>query len=464
MDGKSSALAARAGIRTTERLGYAAGDLASCLYYNTFSPFLMYFYTDVFGIGPAAVGTMLLVTRTWDNFLDPVMGMVADRTKTRWGKFRPWLLYMSAPLAIAGALTFTAQNFSANGKLVYAYITYSVLMLIYTAINIPYGALLGVITPDSTERTRFSSYRFLGAFSGNFVVQATLLWLVKHLGAGSERRGFSLTMTLYGVAAMLLFFFTFAVTRERVQSAADRASSIWNDLQGLLRNTPWLVLGLVSVLCLVWISVRNACLIYYFKYYVHNQTMTSKFMVIGTAATLLGVSLTSRIERLLGGKKSAYIWLTLVCGLTNLAMYFARPSDSLLMYASQIAGSFVQGPLFPMIWAMYADTADFAEWKFGRRTTGLIFSAGTFAQKMGWTVGGAIAGWLLGHYGFQANAAQNAGTLFGIRFMVSLLPAAVCVVTAIATLFYGINNKLEKRIGAELAIRREPGTAQLAAQ
>ena len=438
-----------------ERLGYACGDLASCLYYNTFSLFLMYFYTDVFGIGPAAVGTLLLVTRTWDNFVDPVVGMVADRTTTRWGKFRPWILFTSVPIAVAGVAAFHTPNLSGPGKLIYAYVTYSVLMLMFTAINIPYGALLGVLTRDTDERTRLSSYRFLGAFTGNFVVQATLLWLVKHLGGGSDQRGFTLAMAVFGVMAVGLFLTTFATTRERVQSAADRASSVGRDLWDLAKNGPWMALGMVGILCLVWISVRNACLVYYFKYYVGAEQLTATYLVVGTLATLAGVSVTAQLVRFFGGKKRAYIWLTIFCGIANGAMYFASPKTLWLMYASQIVMSFFQGPLFPMIWAMYADTADFAEWKFGRRTTGLIFSAGTFSQKMGWTVGAATAGWLLAYYGFKANVVQNAGTLFGIRVMVSLLPAAACGATALAGLLYGITQTMEKQMGEELRARRE---------
>jgi GPH family glycoside/pentoside/hexuronide:cation symporter len=441
--------------KVTEKVGYAAGDVASCLYYNTFSLFLIYFYTDVFGIGPAAAGTMLLVTRTWDNFIDPVMGMVADRTRTRWGKFRPWLLWMSLPFWITGVLVFVTPEFSPTGKLIWAYATYALVMLVYTAINIPYGALLGVLTPDTNERTKFSSYRFLGAFGGNLIVQSTLLWLVKTLGRGNERLGWPMAVGVFGFVAMCLFLFTFASTKERVASPLnERPSSVFHDLRDLLNNRPWLVLGGVSILCLIWISIRNACLVYYFKYYVGHEDLTSTFLVVGTVATLVGVSLTAHITRLFGGKKPAYIGLSVLNALTMVAMYFAGPKDLPLMYASQIAGSFLTGPLFPLIWAMYADTADYAEWKFGHRTTGLVFSAGTFSQKMGWTIGAAVAGWLLALYGFQANLQQNARTLAGIREMVSILPAISCGFAAVACLFYNLDPKLERQIADELIERR----------
>ena len=442
-------------IAVTEKVGYAAGDVASCLYYNTFSLFLIYFSTDVVGIGPAAAGTMLLITRTWDNFIDPVMGMVSDRTRTRWGKFRPWLLWMCLPFWISGVLMFITPDLNPTGKLIWAYATYALAMLVYTAINIPYGALLGVLTPDTEERTKFSSYRFLGAFGGNLIVQCTLLWLVKTLGRGNERTGWPLAVGVLGFAAMCLFLCTFASTKERVQSTpGDEPSTVLRDLRQLLSNRPWLVLGGVSILCLIWISIRNACLVYYFKYYVGHEELTSTFLVVGTVATLAGVSLTAPITRMFGGKKRAYISLSAMNALTMVAMYFAGPKDFALMFASQIAGSFLTGPLFPLIWAMYADTADYAEWKFGHRTTGLVFSAGTFSQKMGWTIGAAVAGWLLALYGFQANLAQNARTLTGIRDMVSILPALACGVTAVACLLYNLDFKLERRIAVELTERR----------
>jgi GPH family glycoside/pentoside/hexuronide:cation symporter len=437
-----------------ERVGYASGDFASCLYYNTFSIFLIYFYTDVFGLAPAAVGTMLLVTKFVDNFIDPVVGMACDRTLTRWGRFRPWILFAALPLAVMGVFTFFTPDISTTAKLIYAYVTYEMLMLIYSASNIPYGALLGVITSDTDERTKLSSYRFLGAFSGNFAVQGTLLWLVRHLGHGNERTGFPLAMTVYGVVATLLFFFVFWSTHERVKSLADKQSSIKSDLSDLLHNKPWLVLGLVSVLCLIWISVRNACLIYYFKYYVGQESKVSVFLMTGTLATLVGVALTPRLVKLFGGKKRCYMTMTLISSGSMLVMFFAGPKDYWLMYACQIVGSFVTGPLFPMIWAMYADTADYAEWKFKRRATGLIFSAGTFSQKVGWTVGGAVTGWLLALYGFHANVEQSGSSLIGIRLMVTLIPAATCAATAMATAFYAISPKLEKQIEAELTERR----------
>jgi GPH family glycoside/pentoside/hexuronide:cation symporter len=474
-------------VRFTERVGYATGDLASCLYYNTFVLFLMNFYTDTVGLGAAAVGTMILLTRSGDMVADPVMGMVADRTKSRFGKFRPWLLWMALPFFISGVLTFLSPNLSPTGKLAYAYATYMLVMIVYTVINIPYGALLGVITDDSDVRTKLSSYRFVGAFTGNLIVQGTFLYLINTLGHGNNKVGYPLAMGVFGFAAMCCFLFTFATTRERVVPLASDQSSVGGDLGDLLKNRPWMALGAMSILFLTWVSIRGACLIYYFKYFVGpgfsfplengpwaslihcfnylviKFGLTAMYLVAGTVCSLTGVVITAPLTRFFGGKKNTYIWLTLINAATLLPLFFAGPKNLVLIFGSQILGSLFTGSLNPLVWAMYADTADYAEWKFGGRATGLIFSAGTFAQKMGWTIGGAVAGWLLAFYGYQANVAQNAGTLFGIRLMVSVLPAAACILTVIAATFYNLDAKFLARITDDLKARREGAAANLAA-
>jgi GPH family glycoside/pentoside/hexuronide:cation symporter len=450
-------------VRFKERVGYATGDLASCLYYNTFVIFLIIFYTDTVGLGAAAVGTMILLTRSGDMFADPMMGMLADRTKSRFGKFRPWLLWMALPFFISGVLTFLSPNLSPFGKLAYAYATYMLVMIVYTMINIPYGALLGVITPDSDVRTKLSSYRFVGAFTGNLIVQGTFLYLIKTLGHGNNKLGYPLAMGVFGFAAMCFFLFTFATTRERIAPLASDQSSVGGDLKNLLKNRPWVALGVMSILFLTWVSIRGACLAYYFKYFVGREGLLATYLVAGTVCSLTGVVITAPLTRFFGGKKNTYIALTLINAATLLPLFFAGPKDMVLIFGSQIVGSLFTGSLNPLVWAMYADTADYSEWKFGGRATGLIFSAGTFAQKMGWTIGGAIAGWLLAYYGYQANIAQNAGTLFGIRLMVSVLPAVGCLLTVAAALFYNLDATLLERIAADLKARREAVAAAITA-
>ncbi len=442
-----------------ERIGYAGGDLGFCLYWNTFSVFLLIFYTDTFGITAAAAGTMLLVTRTWDNFVDPLMGMASDRTRSRFGRFRPWLLWMCIPFAVSGVLAFTAPDLSATGKLIYAYVTVSLLMLFYTMLNVPYAALLGVITNQGEERTRLSSFRFVGAFSGNLVVQGTLLQLVKLLGHGNKHVGYPLALAVYGCIAVSLFLFTFGSTRERVQTLERHKSSMKTDLGDLGRNKPWLVLAAVNIMFQVWVGIKLAGQVYFFKYVVGSEDMASSWMVAGTVFSLLGVVSAPWALRLLGGKRSTYIWLSLLNAACCAALFFAGPHDYVLIYGSQILGSFVAGPLNPITWAMFADTADYGEWRFGRRSTGLVFSAGSFAQKQGAVLGAAVAGWLLTFYGYRPNVVQLPSAVFGIRMMVSLLPAVASLVTAGVALLYGLDATMEKTIGIELKERRAAAEA-----
>lgn len=437
-----------------EKVGYAVGDTASCLYFQTFSMFLMFFYTDTFGITAAAVGTMLLVTRIWDTFNDPLMGMIADRTNTKWGKFRPWILWMILPYAITGILTFITPDLSTTGKLVYAYITYTLVTMAYTAINIPYGALLGVMTSDGNQRTQLSSFRFIGAFSGNLIIQGLLILLVGKLGGGDDRLGYPLAMAAFALLASGLWFFTFSSTKERIQPPKDQKSSIKQDLHDLIRNRPWLILGLMGILTLVWVSLRNGAMMYYFTYYVGAKEKAAVFMVVGTIFSLLGVSATAPLTKLIGGKKKTYIVLSIANALITSTFFLAKPDGFILMYASHILGSFVGGPLMPLTWSMYADTADFAEWKFGRRATGLIFSAATFSQKMGWTIGGAVAGWVLAAFDYQANVEQTEHTLVGIRLMMSILPAIGSLLVCVAAVFYNLSEQKIETINADLIQRR----------
>ena len=380
---------------------------------------------------------------------------------------------MALPFFVSGVLTFLTPNLGPIGKLAYAYATYMLVMLVYTAINIPYGAMLGVITPNSHERTKIASYRFVGAFAGNFVVQGTFIYLIRGLGHGNDRLGFPLAFGVFGIVAMGLFLVTFASTRERVVTAADK-SSVGGDLGNLLRNRPWLVLGVANILFCIWVSIRGASHVYYFKYYLvqyadvtftfaghHFQhhfgpaALLSFFFLSGTACSLLGVTLTAPLTKLFGGKKRTYMWLSVINAATLIPVYYASPNALTLIFVANLVGSLFTGSLNPLVWAMYADTADYAEWKLKSRATGLIFSAGTFANKMGWAIGGGIAGLLLSFFGYHANIAQNTGTLLGIRLSISLLPAAVSILTTLVMVLYNLNPKLMDEISTELKIRRE---------
>lgn len=443
----------------TEKVAYGLGDTASCLYYTTLAEFLMFFYTDVFGISAIAAGLMLLITRFWDTANDPIMGMIADRTKSRHGKFRSWILWMIPVFMITGILVFMTPDLSMTGKLIWAYVTYSLVGMAYTAINVPYSALMGVMTSNSEERTVLASFRFLGANSGSLIVRGTLLWLVATLGQGNDQQGYFLTMCVYAVAAGGLFFITFKFTRERV-IPPPRHNKVREDLKDLLKNGPWLVFCVVGVLTLVHISVRGGAILYYFKYYIGDLSLATSFLVSGTVLAIAGVSCTKFIVAQFRDKRRAYISLTLINAILLLGFYFIGPKDIVLLFSLHLVGSFLAAPLMPLTWAMFADTADYAEYKMGRRATGLIFSAGTTSQKLGWTLGGSSAGFLLGFYGFEANMEQAPDTLNGIVMLMSVIPASIAFLTAFVTLFYKIDYKLEQELEATMAQNAAERSAQ----
>jgi GPH family glycoside/pentoside/hexuronide:cation symporter len=446
-------------ISLKEKIGYSLGDSASNLYWKTFEFFLIIFYTDVFGISAAAVGTMLLVTRVADAVADPVMGTIADRTKTRWGHFRPYILWFALPLAVAGVLTFTTPNLGSGAKLVYAYITYGLLMFLYTAVNIPYTALMGVMTPNSLERTSISAVRFIGAFTAGVFVQFFTLRLVKFFGHGDDARGWQLTMILYGVMAVILLALCFSSTRERVAPPPQQDANLKRDLRDLLGSRPWRVLIGVLLLILAAFVIKGSASAYYFKYYLKREDLLGLFLVSNGLAFLAAVSITQYLAKWLG-KTRLFAAAIGIGGLIIGAFWFPGPADLWLIFALQIVSSFVIGFNSPLVFAMFADTADDAEWRTGRRTTGLVFASAIFGTKIGVAIGAWMLGLILTYYGYVANAAQTTRSIGGIILSMSWIPAVLLVLAAAVMKFYPLDEALMVRIEADLKARRgevEPG-------
>lgn len=455
-------------LTAKEKIGYSFGDMASNLYFQTFVLFLPIFYTDVFGIPAAAMGTMLLLTRIWDAVNDPIMGMIADRTQTRWGKFRPYLLGLAAPLGIAGVLAFTVPDLDGTSKLVYAYATYILLVMLYTGINVPYSALMGVITPNSIERTEVSSYRFVAAFAGQFVVGAATLSLVKYFGSESEAFGWQMTMAIYGLLAVALLAGTFFLTRERVAPVKAKHNKIKDDLQDLIRNKPWVLIAAATVFQLTYIVMRGSSTAYYFRYYVNDQTVmllgytidlsyevfTSSFVTAGTAATLIGAILTKYFTRFMG-KKQVYSGFLFSSAAFSCFFFFLQPDHVMLMFILNVFVSFFFGSVSVLQWAIYTDTADFGEWKFGRRATALIMAASLFALKLGLTFGGTLVGWILEFHGFVPRIDQAPDAIFGIRMLMSVYPAIFGMIGALIMLFYPLKDTLMVQIEDELTERNK---------
>jgi GPH family glycoside/pentoside/hexuronide:cation symporter len=445
--------AATGRLGVLEKAGYALGDTASNLYWKMFEVFVLFYYTDVFGLAPATLGTMMLVTRLWDAVADPVMGVIADRTESRYGKFRPYLVWFAVPLAASGVLAFSVPAGSGAGKVAYAYATYTFMMLAYTAINIPYSALMGVMTPNSAERTALSSYRFIGAFVGGLFVQKFSLDFVRVFGRGDAARGWQLTLVLYGVLATALFALSFLATSERVRPPPEQATNLRRDVAGLLGNRPWRALFGVGIFVIASAFLRGSAAAYYFKYHLHRDDLVGWFFASAGVAAIAGVALTGSLTRVFG-KRALYRGVLALSGVLTFLFFFVPPDHLRLVFALNALIAFVLGPNAPLLWAMYADTADYAEWRTGRRTTGLVFAAGIFALKLGAAVGGWALGQLLQWFGYVPNAMQSDRAVLGIRLVMSVMPGALLVVAAGILLFYEIDETLVRRIERELAASR----------
>lgn len=448
-----------------EKFAYGLGDTASNFFFQTFNIFLIYYYTDVFGLAAGAIGTMFIFTRIFDAITDPLMGMAADRTRTRWGKYRPYLLWIAVPYGVLGYLMFMNPALSDGGKLVYAYLTYSAMMLAYTAINIPYSALMGVMSPSTVERTSLSTYRFVCAFGGGLLVAMLVTPLKNLLGGGSEVRGFQLTMAIFAVISISLFLFTFWHTRERVASSGDENSNLRQDLGFLLGNRAWVVLFFVGIFTLTNVAVRNGVTVYFFKYVIGDDgsrvflffDQTALFMTLGMLAMILGVAATPFFTRR-WGKRELMITLSALNALSLVVFYFVPRDQIGLMYAINLIGTFIVGPTPAIVWAMYADAADYGDWKFQRRTTALVFSAAQFGQKIGLALGGSVAGWCLAWFGYVANATQTERALGGIRLLFTLAPATFALLSVALLFAYPLTDAMVKQIEGELAERKSRAT------
>ncbi|MDI6400538.1 MFS transporter [Balneolaceae bacterium ANBcel3] len=456
-----------------EKFGYSLGDMASNLYFQMFVLFLPIFYTDVFGLSAAAMGTMMLVTRVWDAVNDPIMGMIADRTESRWGKYRPYLAGLAIPLAVAGVLTFTVPDLAGSGKLIYAYVTYILLVMMYTAVNVPYAALMGVITPNSSERTEVSSYRFAAAFVGQLIVGFATLSLVELFGGGNEALGWQMTMVAYGLLAALLLMTTFFMTRERVTPAKVVRNKVSHDLGDLIRNKPWMLIAGATLFQLTYIVMRGSSTAYYFRYYVGEGELalfgwtiplsyaifTSAFVTVGSFSTLIGAVTTKLFTKRIDKKNIYSYFLMLSAGFSAL-FFFVDPSQVLLIFFLNVLVSFFFGSVSVLQWAIYTDAADYGEWKFNRRATALIMAASLFALKLGLTLGGAFVGWVLELHNFVPNVEQTEEAILGIRLLMSFYPAIFGIIGGLLMLLYPLKDTLMVQIEKELEERKAQKEAE----
>ncbi|NQX01293.1 MFS transporter [bacterium] len=420
--------------------------MGSCLYFAIFMNFLAYFYTDIYGISAGAVGTMIFVVRTYDWIKDPIMGAICDRTKSPMGRYRPWLLWMIPPYVVFGILTFTTFDLSPSGKLVYAYTTYILLTLVYTMINVPFSALMGVMTANPEERTILSSLRLVGSSVAALVVYGSIFPLMAFFGGGNNQKGFTLTVAVYALLAAGSFLFTFLATKERIQPLLMKDHSLKRDLRLLWKNGPWLILIVVSLLTIISMGLRAGTTVYYFKYLAGNEKLAAGFFVVGSLISIASVSFTKHLAQFCGGKKRAYIALMSAMSVLSFAFFFIPPENFPLIITYQVVMTIVCSPLIALFFAMIGDSAGYGMWKFNQTSTGLVFSAGSFSQKIGWSIGPAAALWILGFLGFAPNQAQSPQVLLWIKLLMSVVPGVVGILAVGVLYFYKIDGRMEKEI------------------
>jgi GPH family glycoside/pentoside/hexuronide:cation symporter len=438
MKAAEHASARQARLRLGEKLGFGLGDLGFNFYWTTTASFLAAFYTDVFGIQAAAAAGMMLLTRIVDAVTDPLMGAIADRTRTRWGKFRPYLLFAALPLAGAGILTFTTPDLDESGKLIWAYGTYTLMMLMYTVLSMPYSALSGVMTSDSDERTSLISIRFIFAFIGGTLVNWMTLPLVELLGAGNEQRGWQLTMVVYGVAASFIFLVTFLTTRERVTPPPRQQTNVMKDLGDLVRCRPWVILFVLAMVIMMVFTMRGGSAYYYFKYYVERPELLKYYLPLQTFALAAGAWMTPWLTRFVDKPKLLMIAMCLVAVLSGL--FYLVPRDNIpLIFTFNILISLALGPKAPLTWSMYADTADYNEWRNGRRATAMTFAAASFAQKLGGSLGSAGMLAILASIGYVANEAQSGASQTGIALLQTIYPGLFALLSVAVIPFYNLS-------------------------
>jgi Na+/melibiose symporter-like transporter len=483
-------------LTVLEKLGYSLGDLAANLIFQTLVTFLAFFYTDVFRIPAGTAATIIFAVGLLGAFVfTPVMGLVADRTRTRWGKFRPWVLWTAVPFGVLSLLAFTTPDLGEHGKVSYALATYTLLVLVYVANNLPYSALSGVLTGSMEQRNSLSSWRFVAVMVAQFIIQVLLLPLVLLLGHGDKAHGFHVVMTAFAVIGTVFFLVTFFTTRERVAPVQQRASSIREDLADLARNRPWQIMLLVTILVFVNLALKGGMYVYYFKYYMDGAALAdfldrigfehvvagldrllrglglggfqwpqdaatstfSLFNALGIIFMIVGIGCSKRLADRYG-KRNVFGGALLASTLFLLAFEAYPPGAVGLVVVSYIFHGFFYGITTPLLWAMIADVADYSEWKNRRRATAMIFSAMLCGLKLGLSLGGALVAGILAHYGYRPDApAQDPAVVDGIRLTVSVF-CSVPFLLAVALLFlYEIDKPMESRIERELDTRRLAG-------
>lgn len=477
-------------VSVLEKIGYSLGDLSANLVFQTLVTFLAFFYTDIYGLKSEDASLIMLIVGLVAAFLfNPIIGVLADRTNSRWGKFRPWILWTAVPFGVIALLTFTTPNFAYKGKVIYAVGIYTLLLLAYAASNLPYSALSGVLTGDMSERNSLSSYRFVAVMFAQFFVQVFMLPIVLHVGEGNKAAGMEKVMTVVAIIGTILLLITFLTTRERVIPKPEQKSTLKEDLGDLFKNRPWIIMLTLTVLIFITLAMKGGSYVYYFNNYVDKPALGEflrpfleflsgiglnffesdlasagfgLFNAGGIIFSIVGIAISSKLADKFG-KRDVFKIALFISTLFIIIFAFFKPDNIMMMYVSQILHMFFYGITTPILWAMIADVADFSEWKTNRRATAIIFSAMMVGLKGGLAIGGAIVAWVLGLYGYVTKNAVAAGQEIiqpesvaqGAKMLVSIYPAIPFLVSCGLLFFYVINKKMEVRIEQDLAARRK---------
>ncbi|MFB1117451.1 MFS transporter [Dickeya dadantii] len=458
-------------LSTAEKIGFGMGDAACGIVYSSVTMFLTYFYTDIYGISAAAVGVMFLVTRVLDAVIDPMIGLLADRTRTRWGHFRPWLIWFAVPYAVIAVLTYTTPDLAGTGKLVYAYITYTLLMMFYTFINIPYCSLGGVITTDEKDRLSAQSYRFTISSAAGLLVSVGTLWLVDWIGRGDKQLGYQGTMAIMGVLAVIMLVFCFFTTQERINPQVDQGQNVWDDVKNLLSNDQWRIVAVITFFSSMAGVMRGAATLYYATYLMAGPehsgpagtAMKSAFITTSVVGTIIGAMLAGYFAKRYRSL-SLFKNINLLLVITGVVLFLVPPTWLAVVFPLYFLIGFFHQMYQPFKWNMMANAADYGEWKTGRRITGLSFSGNLFALKLGMAVAGALVGFALGWFGYVAGSpTQTSLATTGIIGLLSIGPSLSYLILYWLTRFYKLDDKTMTQIQADLARRHatpQPATGQ----
>lgn len=477
-------------VSFVEKVGYSLGDLAANLVFQTLITYLAYFYTDIYGLKSTDASIVMLTVGLVAAFLfNPIIGVLADRTNSKWGKFRPWILYTAIPLGVVAFLAFSTPHFEYKGKLIYAAITYTFLLLLYASSNLPYSALSGVITGDMSERNSISSYRFVAVMFAQFFVQVFMLPIIEFAGGGDKAVGIEIVMSWLAIVGTIMLLITFFTTKERIVPSPAQKSSLKDDLSDLSKNRPWLIMLTLTILVFITLAMKGGSYVYYFNNYVDKEALSQFISPVLSACTeigfnffgsdpvsagfglfnaggiifmIAGISLSTKLANKYG-KRDVYKYGLLVATIFVLIFVFFKPDNILLMFTSQILHGFTYGITIPILWAMIADVADYSEWKSNRRATAIIFSAMMVGLKAGLSIGGALVAWILGLYGYISKESAIAGQEIvqpesvadGARMLVSVFPAIPFLLGVGLLFFYVIDKKMETQIEADLKDRRK---------